>query len=111
MTARTRLFRIGRAEASNPLLRDVPTAIEGGLLDYVVTSGNGLASRAGLPDSTLTKLDRLVVTALQDSTLRERALGLGIDPRGSTPEQIRERMAQDIVKWRSVIEKANISTQ
>jgi len=98
-------------EERNPLLQNVPTAIESGLPDYVVTSWNGLASRAGLPDPVLRKLNRLIVTALEDRELRERALKLGIDTRGSTPEQMRDRMARDIVKWRVVIEKANITTQ
>ena len=98
-------------EQRNPLIKDVPTAVESGLSDYVVTSWNGLATRAGLPAPVLGKLNKLVVAALQDPVLQERALKLGIDPRGSTPEQMRERMARDIVKWRTVIEKANISTQ
>jgi tripartite-type tricarboxylate transporter receptor subunit TctC len=93
------------------LLKDVPTAIESGLPEYVVTSWNGLSSRAGLPDPVLRKLNKLVVTALQDPGLQEKALKLGIDARGSTPEQMKQRMARDIQKWRVVIEKANISTQ
>ena len=96
-------------EHRNPLLKDVPTAAESGLPDYVVTSWNGLASRAGLPDPILKKLNSLIVTALQDPTLQEKALALGMDAHGSTPEQMRDRMAQDIVRWRGVIEKANIS--
>jgi tripartite-type tricarboxylate transporter receptor subunit TctC len=98
-------------EQRNPLLKDVPTAIESGLPAYVVTSWNGLASRAGLPDPILRKLNKLIVTALADPGLQERALRLGIDARGTTPEQMRDRMARDIVKWRTVIEKANIAPE
>src|SRR6185295_14755160 len=95
-------------EQRNPLLNDVPTAAESGLPAYVVTSWNGLASRAGLPDPILRKLNSLILKALADPSLQEKSLRLGIDMRGSTPEEMRDRMAQDIVKWRSVIEKANI---
>jgi tripartite-type tricarboxylate transporter receptor subunit TctC len=95
-------------EHRNPLLKDVPTAVEAGLPNYVVTSWNGLASRAGLPDPILRKLNKLIVTSLEDPALQEKALRLGMDARGSTPEAMRDRMAQDIVRWRSVIEKANI---
>jgi tripartite-type tricarboxylate transporter receptor subunit TctC len=95
-------------EARNPLLKDVPTAVEAGLPTYVVTSWNGLASRAGLPDPILRKLNGLIVAALADPTLQEKGGKLGIDMRGSTPEEMRARMARDIVKWRTVIEKANI---
>src|SRR5436190_2386695 len=34
-------------EGRNPLLRDVPTASESGIPEYVVTSWNGLAAKAG----------------------------------------------------------------
>jgi tripartite-type tricarboxylate transporter receptor subunit TctC len=76
-----------------------------------VTSWNALATRAGLPDPILRKLNKLIVTALSDPALKQKALKLGIEVRGSTPEQMSERMAHDIVKWRTVIEKANIPTQ
>jgi tripartite-type tricarboxylate transporter receptor subunit TctC len=98
-------------EQRNPLLKNVPTAIESGLPDYVVTSWNGLSTRAGLPEPILRKLNKLIVTALADPVVREKALRLGIDARGSTPEEMRARMARDIQKWRTVIEKANIPTQ
>jgi tripartite-type tricarboxylate transporter receptor subunit TctC len=98
-------------EERNPLLKDVPTAIESGLPTYVVTSWNGLASRAGTPDPVLRKLNGLVVTALKDPALQEKSLKLGIDMRGSTPEEMRDRMARDIVKWRAVIEKANVAPE
>jgi tripartite-type tricarboxylate transporter receptor subunit TctC len=98
-------------ETRSPLLKDVPTAVESGLKDYVVTSWNALSTRAGIPDPVLRKLNGLVVKALQDPALKERAMRLGIDARGSTPEEMRDRMARDIAKWRVVIEKANIAVQ
>ncbi len=98
-------------ERRNPLLKDVPTAIESGLPDYVVTSWNGISTRAGLPEPILRKLNKLIVTALEDPALQEKAQKLGIEARGSTPEAMRERMARDVVRWRGVIEKANIVTE
>jgi len=65
----------------------------------------------GLPDPILRKLNGLIVAALADPVLMEKGLRLSIDMRGSTPEQMRDRMAKDIVKWRSVIEKANIAPE
>jgi tripartite-type tricarboxylate transporter receptor subunit TctC len=95
-------------EHRNALLDGVPTAVESGLPDYVVTSWNGLSTRAGTPDPIVRKLNKLVVTALEDPVLQEKAQRLGIEARGSTPEAMRERMARDIVRWRGVIEKANL---
>ena len=35
----------------------------------------------------------------------------GMDARGSTPEEMRDRMAADIKKWATVIEEAGIEKQ
>ena len=98
-------------EHRDPLLKDVPTAVESGFPDYVVTSWNGLAAPAGLPPDVLRTLNALIVTALADPGLQENALKLGMEARGSTPEEMRARMERDIVKWRTVIEKAGIPKQ
>jgi tripartite-type tricarboxylate transporter receptor subunit TctC len=95
----------------NPLLKDVPTAVESGLPEYIVTSWNGLSSRAGLPAPILAKLNKIIVTSLADPAVRAKALKLGIDASGSTPKEMHDRMAHDIGKWRTVIEKAHIPTR
>jgi tripartite-type tricarboxylate transporter receptor subunit TctC len=98
-------------EQRNPLLRDVPTAKESGFPEYIVTSWNGLASAAGMPAETLGILNQLVNAALADPTLQATASALGMDARGSTPEEMRERMAADVKKWAAVIEKGGIEKQ
>jgi tripartite-type tricarboxylate transporter receptor subunit TctC len=98
-------------EERNLLLPDVPTARESGFPDYVVTSWNGLAAAARMPTDVLTVLNGQINAALSDPALRATASKLGMDARGSTPEQMRDRMAADIKKWASVIEKAGIEQQ
>jgi tripartite-type tricarboxylate transporter receptor subunit TctC len=98
-------------EERNPLLPNVPTARESGFPDYIVTSWNGLASPAGLPDAVLASLNEHINAALSDPALQETASKLGMDARGSTPEEMRNRMAADIQKWAAVIEKAGIERQ
>jgi tripartite-type tricarboxylate transporter receptor subunit TctC len=36
---------------------------------------------------------------------------LGIQARGSTPQQMHDRLVSDIAKWRQVIDKAGIPKQ
>ena len=76
-----------------------------------MTSWNGLASAAGMPPATLGTLNQLVNAALTDPTLQATASALGMDARGSTPEEMRERMAADVKKWAVVIEMAGIEKQ
>jgi tripartite-type tricarboxylate transporter receptor subunit TctC len=98
-------------EERNPLLRDVPTAKESGFPEYIVTSWNGLASAMGMPAETLAILNQNINAGLTDPALQATAAALGMDARGSTPQEMRDRMAADVQKWAAVIEKAGIEKQ
>jgi tripartite-type tricarboxylate transporter receptor subunit TctC len=95
-------------EERDPVLRDVPTAKESGLPDFVVTSWNGIAAPARTPGPVVDMLSAEIRRALSDPEVRERMLRLGLDARGSTPDEMRDRMARDVARWRAVIEKAGI---
>jgi tripartite-type tricarboxylate transporter receptor subunit TctC len=43
--------------------------------------------------------------------VQEKALQFGLDARGTTPEEMRDRMIADIAKWAAVIEKAGVEKQ
>ena len=98
-------------EQRDPLLKDIPTARESGLPDYVMTSWNGLEARAGTPAEVIRTLNAGVRRAVAEPDLQERSLRLGLEARSSSPEDMRERMSADIAKWRVVIEKAGIPKQ
>jgi tripartite-type tricarboxylate transporter receptor subunit TctC len=95
-------------EQRDPLLKDAPTAKESGFPDYIVTSWNGLVAPAKVPGEIINILNAGVNRALTDPQLKEKALSLGIDASGSTPQQMHDRLAADVGKWRDVIEKAHI---
>jgi tripartite-type tricarboxylate transporter receptor subunit TctC len=95
-------------EQRDPLLKDVPTAKESGFPDYVVTSWNGLAASAKVPGEIIGILNVAANRALSDPELEAKALNLGIDATGSAPQQMHDRLAADVAKWRGVIEKAGI---
>jgi tripartite-type tricarboxylate transporter receptor subunit TctC len=95
----------------DPLLKDVPTAKESGFPNYVVTSWNGLVAPAKVPAEIINILNAAVNRALSDPELKAKALNLGIDTSGSTPQQMHDRLAADAAKWRDVIEKAHIPKQ
>lgn len=95
-------------EQRDPLLKDVPTAKESGFPDYIVTSWNGLVAPAKVPPEIINILNAAVNRGLSDPDLKAKALNLGIDASGSTPQQMHDRLAADVSKWRDVIEKAHI---
>lgn len=94
-----------------PWTPDVPTVVESGLPDYVVWSWNALAGPAGMPRDVIDLLNREVNLALRDPELQRKARLFGLDARGTTPEEMDQRMRSDIAKWAEVIEKAGLQKQ
>ncbi len=95
-------------EERDPLLKDVPTAKESGFPNYIVTSWNGVAARAGTPTDIVNILSAAINRGLAAPEIQEKSRELGIDAHGTTPQQMHDRMAQDVAKWRDVIEKDHI---
>jgi tripartite-type tricarboxylate transporter receptor subunit TctC len=98
-------------EDRDPLLENVPTVNEDGFPGYVVTSWNGVGARAGTPSDVVNFLSAAIRRALAAPEIQEKSRALGIEARGSTPEEMHERTAQDIAKWRDVIETAHIAKE
>jgi tripartite-type tricarboxylate transporter receptor subunit TctC len=98
-------------EGRDPLLMDVPTAKESGYPTFVVTSWNGIGARADFPADAARFLNVEINRALSAPDLQEKFRVLGIDPSGTTPEEMWDRMTRDSRKWREVIEKAGIPRQ
>jgi tripartite-type tricarboxylate transporter receptor subunit TctC len=95
----------------DPLLPDVPTAKESGFPQYVVTSWNGVAGPKGVPEAIVQTLSADINRALAAPDLQDKARRLGMQARGSTPQEMRERLVSDVAKWRQVIDKAGIPKQ
>ena len=72
---------------------------------------NGVGARAGVPAEIVTTLSVAIRQALATADVQERMLRLGLEARGSTPEEMHDRMVKDVARWREVIEKAGIPKQ
>jgi tripartite-type tricarboxylate transporter receptor subunit TctC len=95
----------------SPELPDVPTVSEAGVPNFDVTSWNALYAAAGTPQPIIDKLNGALREVLADPDLKKRALDLGIETKGSTPDEMDARMRSDIDKWTKVIESAHIPKQ
>jgi tripartite-type tricarboxylate transporter receptor subunit TctC len=89
-------------------LPDVPTVQESGIKDFEVVSWNGISAPAGTPKGVVEVLTRAINEVLPNAEVQEKAKKLGLEMRGSTPEEMTQRMKSDTAKWAAVIEKAGI---
>ncbi len=89
-------------------LPDAPTVQEAGVPGFEVTSWNAIFAPPRTPAEAVQVMNKALNEVLADPEVRKRALELGIDARGSTPDEIQARLRDDIKKWTDVIEKAGI---
>jgi len=99
------------APARLSYLPEVPTFSEAGVPGYVSESWNGLVAPARTPREVVRRLNREIALALEAPDLRRRFNELGLEPRASTAEQLKEVFLRDAAKWRVVIEQAGIEKQ
>ena len=86
-----------------PGLPDVPTVAESGLAGYETVAWFGLFAPAGTPKDIVQRLNREVNAIVASGEIRDKLLGLGMEPVPGTPEDFTARQAADIAKWKKVV--------
>jgi tripartite-type tricarboxylate transporter receptor subunit TctC len=86
-----------------PGLPEVPTVAESGLAGFETVAWFGLFAPAGTPKEIVGRLNREVNAIVSQPELRERLLGLGMEPALGSPEDFTARQAADIAKWKKVV--------
>jgi tripartite-type tricarboxylate transporter receptor subunit TctC len=94
-----------------PGLPDVPTAIEAGVSGYDVASWNALAAPAKTSRAVIDRVREALIKALADPDVQQRFAELGVEPRTSTPEQLREFFVAESRRWTKVVEAAKLPKQ
>ena len=98
---KVRLLAVSAATRS-ALAPEVPTFAEQG----IAVEGTGwfaVYAPARTPEGTVRALSAAVVRAVAQADVRERFARLGLEPTGSTPEQLAQRMRDDTAKWAPVV--------
>ena len=90
---------------------DIPTFAESGLPGYDVTSWYGLSFPAGTPEPIVSKANKAMRDLLASPAAKEQILKVGALVRSSTPDELKKHIADEIVKWKAVREKAGIEQQ
>ena len=90
------------------ILPNVPTAIEAGVADLIVTSWAGVFAPAGTPAAVVAKLDDAFRKALAVPGVVETFRKLGIEPVGLPPAEFARSLAEDLRLWTAVVDQARI---
>src|SRR6267378_3829511 len=96
------------AKARHPQLPNVPSVVEAGFPDLVVTSWQAVAAPAKTPREVVAKLNDATVRALRSPEIRERMMQIGFDVVAGTPEEFGAFMKAEIERWTAVVERGGI---
>ena len=91
-------------------LPDVPSISEF-LPGYEVKSFIGLAATGGTPNDIIKRLSLEMKKIIDDKDNHNRLAELGGDPQSSTPEEMRQFVENEYLKWQRVIDLRKIERQ
>jgi tripartite-type tricarboxylate transporter receptor subunit TctC len=106
-SGKVRALAVTSAKRS-PLLPNVPTVMESGLVGYEVNTYFGLFAPAKTPTDIVERLQKEVAKAVQSADVKERFASQGAEPVGGSPAALSSQMKSEAEKWKRVIETADV---
>jgi putative tricarboxylic transport membrane protein len=94
-----------KREAEMP---NVPTVAEAGVKGYVVTSWNGVFGPKDIPKEVVDTMNKAMAEILSEPDVKAQYAKLGVEAHPTTPDELMQRLKDDIKKWTGVIDKAHI---
>src|SRR5207237_9868675 len=90
------------------LMPELPTMIEAGVSGFESTAWFALFGPAGLSPEVRNRLHEAALAALKAPDARERLAAAGAETLGGGPDQLAQRIRDDIAKWGRVVKAGNI---
>jgi tripartite-type tricarboxylate transporter receptor subunit TctC len=92
-----------------PAFPNVP-AIRETLAGYEADTWMGVVAPPGTPKDIVAKLSDAIGRAFRKPEVHARISALDVDPRGTTPDEMRDLIRQSADRWTPVVERAKIRT-
>ena len=98
-------------EKRSPAAPNVPTMLEQGYKDFIVSSGFAMFGPANLPKPIADRVNAAMAQALKDPKVSKTLLEQGAEPTGTSPEAHDKFNRAEIQKWIKVVRDARIEMQ
>jgi tripartite-type tricarboxylate transporter receptor subunit TctC len=107
-----RLRMIAQAGAKrSPAVPQIPTMIESGMADFVVSSGFGLFAPAGTPRVIVDRVNAAVRKALNSPDVRNGLASQGAEAVGNFPDEYDRYNRAEIANWAKVARGAGVQAE
>lgn len=94
-----------------PVYPDLPTVDEAGLKGFEVDLWLGIFAPAGLPADVLARLNADIKKTLAKDEVKAALAKVGVEPRGSTPEEGAAFLKSEYEKWKTVVTEGKIKPE
>ncbi|HCW18131.1 tripartite tricarboxylate transporter substrate binding protein [Achromobacter sp.] len=91
-----------------PLMPEVPTLDESGLKGYETVAWGGVVAPKGTPAEVVATLNAAIQKALQAPDVRTGLATLGAVPAAGSPDDFKQLIDRETVKWQKIIDNAGI---
>ena len=92
-------------------LPEVPTVREQGFATLEAIGWTGLFAPAGTPKSAIDAMSGAIVRSLRNPEMREKLIGIGVEPTGTTPGAFEAIIAADTAKWAAIVKASGFSAE
>ena len=92
----------------HPSWPDLPTMAEAGVPGMEIPVWTAFFAPANTPRPIIERLQKEVARAVHTPEVKERFAQMGVDPVGSTPEELAAVVSRDLQRYISVAQRANI---
>jgi tripartite-type tricarboxylate transporter receptor subunit TctC len=95
----------------SPDLPDVPTMIESGYADYLLTFWTGILAPAGTPAEIVGKLNAAINEGLKSADMKQSLAKFNVEPNIASPPEFSAFLAAEARKWADIIKATNIKVE
>jgi tripartite-type tricarboxylate transporter receptor subunit TctC len=107
---RVKLLAVSTRERS-PSVPDLPTMRELGFTDFDITAWFAAYAPAGTPPGAIAKLEGWLNKAVASDDTRKFLSTVATDPMHGTTAKLTQMLAEEVVKWRQLMEIAKLEPQ
>jgi tripartite-type tricarboxylate transporter receptor subunit TctC len=92
----------------SPALPDTPTIAEAGLRGYEASTRYPVLAPAGTPQAIVARANRQLAAIVTSRDLADQLLQSGVEPIGSTPDELAVHIRSELPKWAKLIKAAGL---